>query len=103
MHDRAQLGQRQLGNPISRRLTSGLFLCLLTLSRDRHFEVAAQCDQLLAQRVQLNLQRAQACAECTICTLGGTCGVFKSLAGENPPLNQTLLPALTDPKICGTN
>jgi phospholipid/cholesterol/gamma-HCH transport system substrate-binding protein len=36
-------------------------------------------------------------------TLGGTCGVFKSLAGENPPLNQLLLPALTDPKICGTN
>jgi phospholipid/cholesterol/gamma-HCH transport system substrate-binding protein len=36
-------------------------------------------------------------------TLGGTCGVFKSLASENPPLNQTLLPALTDPQICGTN
>jgi phospholipid/cholesterol/gamma-HCH transport system substrate-binding protein len=36
-------------------------------------------------------------------TLGGTCGVFKSIASENPPLNQTLLPALTDPKICGTN
>jgi phospholipid/cholesterol/gamma-HCH transport system substrate-binding protein len=36
-------------------------------------------------------------------TLGGTCGVFKSLAGENPPLNQLLLPALTDPQICGTN
>jgi phospholipid/cholesterol/gamma-HCH transport system substrate-binding protein len=34
-------------------------------------------------------------------TLGGTCGVFKSLASENPPLNQTLLPALTDPDICG--
>ncbi len=36
-------------------------------------------------------------------TLGGTCGVFKSLAGENPPLNQLLLPALTTPQICGTN
>jgi phospholipid/cholesterol/gamma-HCH transport system substrate-binding protein len=36
-------------------------------------------------------------------TLGGTCGVFKSITSENPPLNQTLLPALTDPKICGTN
>ena len=36
-------------------------------------------------------------------TLGGTCGVFKSLAAENPPLNQTLLPALTTPKICGAN
>jgi phospholipid/cholesterol/gamma-HCH transport system substrate-binding protein len=36
-------------------------------------------------------------------TLGGTCGVFKSIASENPPLNQALLPALTDPKICGTS
>jgi phospholipid/cholesterol/gamma-HCH transport system substrate-binding protein len=36
-------------------------------------------------------------------TLGGTCGVLKSLAGENPPLNQALLPALTDPKLCGSN
>jgi phospholipid/cholesterol/gamma-HCH transport system substrate-binding protein len=36
-------------------------------------------------------------------TLGGTCGVFKSLAAENPPLNQLLLPALTDPTICGSN
>jgi phospholipid/cholesterol/gamma-HCH transport system substrate-binding protein len=36
-------------------------------------------------------------------TLGGTCGVLRSLAGETPPLNQALLPALTDPKICGTN
>jgi phospholipid/cholesterol/gamma-HCH transport system substrate-binding protein len=36
-------------------------------------------------------------------TLGGTCGVFKSITSENPPLNQTLLPALTDPRICGTN
>jgi phospholipid/cholesterol/gamma-HCH transport system substrate-binding protein len=35
-------------------------------------------------------------------TLGGTCGVLRSLAGETPPLNQVLLPALTDPKICGT-
>jgi phospholipid/cholesterol/gamma-HCH transport system substrate-binding protein len=34
-------------------------------------------------------------------TLGGTCGVLRSLAGETPPLNQVLLPALTDPKICG--
>jgi phospholipid/cholesterol/gamma-HCH transport system substrate-binding protein len=36
-------------------------------------------------------------------TLGGTCGVLRSLAGETPPLNQVLLPALTDPKICGTS
>jgi phospholipid/cholesterol/gamma-HCH transport system substrate-binding protein len=36
-------------------------------------------------------------------TLGGTCGVLKSITGENPPLNQALLPALLDPKICGTN
>jgi phospholipid/cholesterol/gamma-HCH transport system substrate-binding protein len=36
-------------------------------------------------------------------TLGGTCGVLRSLAGETPPLNQVLLPALTDPKICGAN
>jgi phospholipid/cholesterol/gamma-HCH transport system substrate-binding protein len=36
-------------------------------------------------------------------TLGGTCGVLRSLAGETPPLNQALLPALTDPKICGSN
>jgi phospholipid/cholesterol/gamma-HCH transport system substrate-binding protein len=36
-------------------------------------------------------------------TLGGTCSVLKSITSENPPLNQTLLPALTDPKICGTN
>jgi phospholipid/cholesterol/gamma-HCH transport system substrate-binding protein len=36
-------------------------------------------------------------------TLGGTCGVLKSITSENPPLNQTLLPALTDPRICGTN
>jgi phospholipid/cholesterol/gamma-HCH transport system substrate-binding protein len=36
-------------------------------------------------------------------TLGGTCGIFKSLASENPPLNQLLLPALTDPTICGSN
>ena len=34
-------------------------------------------------------------------SLGGTCGVLKSLAGENPPLNQTLLPALTDPSSAG--
>jgi phospholipid/cholesterol/gamma-HCH transport system substrate-binding protein len=36
-------------------------------------------------------------------TLGGTCGVLRSLAGETPPMNQILLPALTDPKICGAN
>jgi phospholipid/cholesterol/gamma-HCH transport system substrate-binding protein len=36
-------------------------------------------------------------------TLGGTCGVLRSVAGEAPPLNQVLLPALTDPKVCGTN
>jgi phospholipid/cholesterol/gamma-HCH transport system substrate-binding protein len=36
-------------------------------------------------------------------TLGGTCGIFKSLASENPPLNQLLFPALTDPTICGSN
>jgi len=36
-------------------------------------------------------------------TLGGTCGVLRSLAGETPPLNQVLLPALTDPRICGTS
>jgi phospholipid/cholesterol/gamma-HCH transport system substrate-binding protein len=36
-------------------------------------------------------------------TLGGTCGVLRSLAGETPPLNQVLLPALTDPKICGAD
>jgi phospholipid/cholesterol/gamma-HCH transport system substrate-binding protein len=36
-------------------------------------------------------------------TLGGTCGVLRSLAGETPPLNQVLLPAFTDPKICGTS
>jgi phospholipid/cholesterol/gamma-HCH transport system substrate-binding protein len=36
-------------------------------------------------------------------TLGGTCGVLRSLAGESPPLNQVLLPALTDPKICGAS
>jgi phospholipid/cholesterol/gamma-HCH transport system substrate-binding protein len=36
-------------------------------------------------------------------TLGGTCGVLRSLAGETPPMNQVLLPALTDPKICGAN
>jgi phospholipid/cholesterol/gamma-HCH transport system substrate-binding protein len=36
-------------------------------------------------------------------TLGGTCGVLKSITSENPPLNQALLPALLDPKICGTN
>ena len=36
-------------------------------------------------------------------TLGGTCGVLKSLAGETPPINQTLLPALTDPRVCGTS
>jgi phospholipid/cholesterol/gamma-HCH transport system substrate-binding protein len=36
-------------------------------------------------------------------TLGGTCGVLHSLAGETPPLNQVLLPALTDPRICGTS
>jgi phospholipid/cholesterol/gamma-HCH transport system substrate-binding protein len=35
-------------------------------------------------------------------TLGGTCGVLRSLAGETPPLNQVLLPALTDPKLCGS-
>ena len=35
-------------------------------------------------------------------TLGGTCGMLKPLASENPPLDQTLLPALNDPKICGT-
>jgi phospholipid/cholesterol/gamma-HCH transport system substrate-binding protein len=34
-------------------------------------------------------------------TLGGTCGVLRSLAGEAAPLNQVLLPALTDPKVCG--
>jgi phospholipid/cholesterol/gamma-HCH transport system substrate-binding protein len=36
-------------------------------------------------------------------TLGGTCGVLKSITSENPPLNQALLPALLDPKICGSN
>jgi phospholipid/cholesterol/gamma-HCH transport system substrate-binding protein len=36
-------------------------------------------------------------------TLGGTCGVLKALAGEAPPINQTLLPALIDPKVCGTS
>jgi phospholipid/cholesterol/gamma-HCH transport system substrate-binding protein len=36
-------------------------------------------------------------------TLGGTCGVLKSMTSENPPLNQALLPALLDPTICGTN
>jgi phospholipid/cholesterol/gamma-HCH transport system substrate-binding protein len=35
-------------------------------------------------------------------TLGGTCGVLRSLAGEAPPLNQVLLGPLTDPKLCGT-
>ena len=35
-------------------------------------------------------------------TLGGTCGVLKSITSENPPLNQALLPALLDPKVCGT-
>ncbi|HEX7301106.1 MAG TPA: MlaD family protein [Solirubrobacteraceae bacterium] len=35
-------------------------------------------------------------------TLGGTCGVLRSLAGESPPLNQALLPALTDPELCGS-
>lgn len=35
-------------------------------------------------------------------TLGGTCGVLRSLAGETPPLNQVLLGPLTDPNLCGT-
>ena len=36
-------------------------------------------------------------------TLGGTCGALKSLAGESPPINQTLLPGLIDPRVCGTS
>ncbi|MEA2268583.1 MAG: phospholipid/cholesterol/gamma-HCH transport system substrate-binding protein [Solirubrobacteraceae bacterium] len=35
-------------------------------------------------------------------TLGGTCGVLKEIAGDNPPLNLALQPALLDERICGT-
>jgi len=35
-------------------------------------------------------------------TLGGTCSTLKELAEQAPPLNLALLPALTDPKACGT-
>jgi phospholipid/cholesterol/gamma-HCH transport system substrate-binding protein len=35
-------------------------------------------------------------------TLGGTCGVLKEMAGDNPPLNLALQPALLDDRICGT-
>jgi phospholipid/cholesterol/gamma-HCH transport system substrate-binding protein len=35
-------------------------------------------------------------------TLGGTCGVLKQIAGDNPPLNLALQPALLDERICRT-
>jgi hypothetical protein len=35
-------------------------------------------------------------------TLGGTCGVLKEIAGDNPPLNLALQPALLDERICRT-